>query len=198
MDEVLALPTERAARIALRTQQVIAHETGVPLVADPLGGSWFVEKLTDEMEHRAEAVFAHLDELGNGSILEGVYEGIENGYFQGEIAEAAYQLEHKINAGRRVVVGVNRFTESDDGPLDTLHIGPEVEERQLKRLAHVKAERDDAAVRAALDGVVADAATPDVNLMPPILDAVRTYATVGEIVNALAGVFGRWTEDPVI
>jgi len=198
MDEVLALPTERAARIALRTQQVIAHETGVPLVADPLGGSWFVEDLTDEMERRAEAVFAHLDELGNGSILEGVYEGIENGYFQGEIAEAAYQLEHKINAGRRVVVGVNRFTETDDGPLDILHIGPEVEERQLKRLAHVKAERNDAAVGAALDAVAADAAKSDVNLMPSILDAVRAYATVGEIINTLAGVFGRWTEDPVI
>src|SRR5437764_2208668 len=160
MDEVLALPTEKAARIALRTQQVIAHETGVPLVADPLGGSWFVEELTDEMERRAEEVFAHLDTLGDGSILEGVHEGIDNGYFQGEIAEAAYQLEHKINAGRRVVVGVNAFTETDEVPLDTLHIGPEVEERQLKRLAHVKAERDDTAVRAALDTVAADAPTP--------------------------------------
>src|SRR4051794_20999779 len=198
MDEVLALPTERAARIALRTQQVIAHETGVPLVADPLGGSWFVEELTDEMERRAEEVFAHLDELGSGSILEGVYEGIENGYFQGEIADAAYQLEYKINDGRRVVVGVNRFTEADDEPLDTLRIGAEVEERQLKRLAHVKAERDDDAVRSALAAVTADAARADVNLMPPILDAVRAYATVGEIIEALAATFGRWTEDPVI
>src|SRR5947208_1853088 len=174
-DEALALPTERAARIALRTQQVIAHETGVPLVADPLGGSYFVEALTDEMERRAEEVFAHLDELGNGSILEGVYEGIENGYFQGEIAEAAYQLEHKINAGRRVVVAVNRFTETDDVPLDTLHIGPEVEERQLKRLAHVKSERDDTAVKSALAAVASDAARPDTNLMPSILDAARAY-----------------------
>src|SRR5437868_7520647 len=179
MDEVLALPTERAARIALRTQPVIAHETGVPLVADPLGGSWFVEELTAEMERRAEEVFAHLDELGNGSILEGVYEGIENGYFQGEIAEAAYQLEHKVNAGRHVVVGVNRFTETDDAPLDTLHIGPEVEERQIKRLAHVKDERDDAAVKAALATGANAAAQPDVNLMPAMLDAVRAYATVG-------------------
>src|SRR5205807_754548 len=146
MDEVLALPTERAARIALRTQQVIAHETGVPLVADPLGGSWFVEALTDEMERQAEEVFAHLDELGSGSILEGVYEGIDNGYFQGEIAEAAYQLEKKVNSGRRVIVGVNRFTETDDTPIEILHIGPEVEERQLKRLADVKASRDDEAV----------------------------------------------------
>src|SRR5438132_3979131 len=198
MDEVLALPTERAARIALRTQQVIAQETGVPLVADPLGGSWFVEELTDELERQAEAVFAHLDELGGGSILEGVYEGIDNGYFQGEIAEAAYQLERKINAGRRVVVGVNRFTETDDDALEILYIGPEVEERQLKRLAHVQAERDDAAVKTSLDGVAATAAETDANLMPAILDAVRAYATVGEIVDSLAGVFGRWVEDPVI
>ncbi len=198
MDEVLALPTERAARIALRTQQVIAHETGVPLVADPLGGSWFVESLTDEMERRAEEVFAHLDALGDGSILEGVYEGIENGYFQGEIADAAYQLEHKINAGRRVVVGVNRFTETDDAPLDILHIGPEVEERQLKRLDHVKSERDEDAVQSALAAITDGAAQSDVNLMPPILDAVSAYATVGEIMNALAVTFGRWTEDPVI
>jgi len=150
------------------------------------------------MERQAEEVFAHLDALGEGSILEGVYEGIENGYFQGEIAEAAYQLEHKINAGRRVVVGVNRFTETDDGPLDILHIGPEVEERQLKRLAHVKAQRDEAVVQTALAAVTAGAAQPDVNLMTPILEAVRAYATVGEIINALAETFGRWTEDPVI
>ena len=198
MDEVLALPTERAARIALRTQQVIAHETGVPLVADPLGGSWFVEELTDDMERQAEEVFAHLDDLGRGSILEGVYEGIDNGYFQGEIAEAAYQLEKKVNSDRRIIVGVNRFAESDDEPLDTLHIGPEVEERQLKRLADVKAGRDDHAVRRALAQVEADAGRSDANLMPAILDAVRAYATVGEIVDSLAGVFGRWVEDPVI
>jgi methylmalonyl-CoA mutase N-terminal domain/subunit len=197
-DEALALPTEEAVRVALRTQQVIAHETGVPLVADPLGGSWFVEELTDEMERLAEQVFTHLDFLGEGSILEGVYEGIDNGYFQGEIAEAAYQLERKINSGRRVVVGVNRFTETDDGALDLLRIGPEVEERQLKRLAHVKAERDPAAVRAALDLVAADAGSSDTNLMPSILDAVRAYATVGEIIDSLADVFGRWREDPVI
>jgi methylmalonyl-CoA mutase N-terminal domain/subunit len=199
MDEVLALPTEKAARIALRTQQVIAHETGVPLVADPLGGSWFVEELTDEMERQAEAVFAHLDELGAGSILEGVYAGIDNGWFQGEIAEAAYTLEKKVNAGRRVIVGVNRFLEGNDEPgPPILRIGPETEERQLKRLATVKHDRDDNAVRAALDRLVADAARPDVNLMPTVIDAVRTYATLGEMINALAGVFGRWVEQPVL
>jgi methylmalonyl-CoA mutase N-terminal domain/subunit len=198
MDEVLALPTERAARIALRTQQVIAYETGVPSVADPLGGSWFVEALTDEMERQAEAVFAHLDELGEGSILEGVYAGIDNGWFQGEIADAAYRLEKSVNAGQRVIVGVNRFTESDDEPLDILHIGQDVEERQLKRLDNVKAERGGEAVSTALAGVRAVAAEADTNLMPAILDAIRAYATIGEIVEALASVFGRWTEDPVI
>src|SRR5437762_267699 len=198
MDEVLALPTERAARIALRTQQVIAHETGVPLVADPLGGSWFVEELTDEMERLAEEVFAHLDELGNGSMLEGVYAGIDEGWFQAEIAEAAYQFERKVNRGRHVIVGVNRFTEADEELLDILHIGPEVEERQLKRLAHVKSERDGGAVRAGLDAVASVAARTDANLMPAILDAVRSYATMGEIIDTLASVFGRWTEDPVI
>jgi methylmalonyl-CoA mutase N-terminal domain/subunit len=199
MDEVLALPTERAARIALRTQQVIAHETGVPHVADPLGGSWFVEELTDEMERQAEAVFDHLDELGEGSMLEGVYAGIDGGYFQGEIAEAAYQLEKKINSGRRVVVGVNRFTEgNDEESLEILLIGPEVEERQLKRLAGVRHDRNADAVDAALDRVRDAASAPDANLMPPILDAVHTYATVGEICNALADVFGRWVEDPVL
>ncbi|MCU1462388.1 MAG: icmA [Acidimicrobiales bacterium] len=198
MDEVLALPTERAVRIALRTQQVIAHETGVPSVADPLGGSWFVEELTDEMERQAEAVFAHLDELGEGSMLQGVYAGIDNGYFQGEIAEAAYQLEKKINSGRRIVVGVNRFTESDDEPLEVLLIGPDVEERQLKRLTNVRHDRNADAVDAALDRVRDTAAGADANLMPPILEAVHNYATVGEVCNALADVFGRWVEDPVL
>ena len=113
-DEALALPTERAARIALRTQQVIAHETGVANVADPLGGSWFVEEITDELERQAEEVFTHLDRLGSGSILDGVCEAIETGWFQGEIADAAYRFEKKVASGRRVVVGVNRFTDSDE------------------------------------------------------------------------------------
>ena len=198
MDEVLALPTERAARIALRTQQVIAYETGVASVADPLGGSYFVEALTDELEHRAEAVFAHLDELGEGSILEGVYQGIDSGYFQGEIADAAYQFERKLNAGRRVLVGVNRFTEADNEPVEILSIGPDVEERQVKRLQAVKADRDDDVVRSTLARVGSAAADPTANLMPPIIEAVRSYATEGEIIDALASVFGRWVERPVI
>ena len=114
MDEALALPTEKAARIALRTQQVIAHETDVAHVADPLGGSWYVEALTDEIERQAEEMFAHLDELGGGSMLEGVIDGIEDNWFQGEIADAAYDLERRFNTGRRIVVGVNAFTEGND------------------------------------------------------------------------------------
>src|SRR5438105_3683146 len=163
MDEVLALPTERAARIALRTQQVIAHETGVPLVADPLGGSWFVEELTDEMERRAEEVFAHLDELGRGSILEGVYEGIDNGYFQGEIAEAAYQLEQKVNSGRRVVVGVNRFTETDEDPLALAELRGRRRRLRGRRIRHGRLERRWIDVLGAHD---LDLAGPDVDTEP--------------------------------
>jgi methylmalonyl-CoA mutase, N-terminal domain len=198
MDEVLALPSDNAARLALRTQQVIANETRVPNVADPLGGSWFVEELTDEMERRAEAVFDHLDRLGDGSLLEGVLRAVESGWFQGEIAESAYELERKLNDGRHLLVGVNVATQGGDQELEILRIGPEVEETQLKRLARVKGDRDGAAVDAALARIRADAAEPDVNLMPGLVDAVSTHATVGEIVGALADVFGRHREDPVI
>jgi methylmalonyl-CoA mutase N-terminal domain/subunit len=198
MDEVLALPTEKAARIALRTQQVIAYETGVASVADPLGGSYYVEAMTDDLERQAEEIFAHLLDLGGGSVLEGVYEGIDNGYFQGAIAEAAYAFERKVTDGRRLIVGANAFVESDDEPYEALYIGPEIEERQLKRLDHVKSSRDSAAVRATLGRVAADAGDPTVNLMPAIVDAVKAYATVGEIVASLEAAFGRWTETPSI
>ncbi len=199
MDEVLALPTEKAARIALRTQQVIANEIGVTSVADPLGGSYLVEELTDEMERRAEEVFAHLDELGRGSILEGVYEAIEQGWFQGEIADAAYTFEKKVATGRRTVVGVNDYFEgNDDDPPEILRIGPEVEELQCKRLADVRARRSVDGVAAALAEVQAVAREPDANLMPAIHGAVTEYATVGEIMSALAEVFGRWQETPSI
>ncbi len=134
MDEVFALPTEKAARIALRTQQVLAHETGVTSVADPLGGSWFVESLTDEIERQAEAVFARLDQWGEGSILAGVLHGIETNWFQGEIADSAYLFQRKVTTGRRVVVGVNAFTEgNEEAAPPTLQIGPEIDEAQRKR-----------------------------------------------------------------
>jgi methylmalonyl-CoA mutase N-terminal domain/subunit len=199
MDEVLALPTDKAARIALRTQQVIASETGVANVADPLGGSWFVESLTDQLEARAEVVFAHLDELGSGSMLDGVVAGIESNWFQGEIADAAYRFQRRVSADRMVVVGVNGFTGgNEDGTLPILSIGPEVEEAQRKRLAEVKLARSDVAVGEALARLAADAGHAEVNLMPAIFDAVRAYATVGEMINTLAGVFGRWEETAVI
>jgi methylmalonyl-CoA mutase N-terminal domain/subunit len=198
MDEVLALPTERSARLALRTQQVIACETGVPLVADPLGGSYYVEAMTEEMERQAEEVLARLDAVGNGSILEGVYAGVESGWFQRQIAESAYSLSRKLEAGERVMVGVNRFQVEND-PLPELHeVDPAVEDRQRKRVSEVRTGRCPTSVAAALRQVGADAALSERNLMPAILDAVNAYATVGEIVESLASVFGRWTEDPVL
>jgi methylmalonyl-CoA mutase, N-terminal domain len=199
MDETLALPTDKAARIALRTQQVIANETRVANVADPLGGSYYVEALTDEMEREAEEMFARIEALGDGSMLEGAIRGVEEGWFQGEIAESAYELERKLNRGTHVVVGVNGYFEgNDEAPPPTLRIGPEVEDEQRRRLEKVRRDRDGARVDRALDRVRTDAADPAVNLMPALLDAVHAFATLGEIVNALADVFGRWTEDPRI
>ncbi len=197
-DEALALPTEKAARIALRTQQIVAHETGVGDVADPLGGSYFVEHMTDEMERQAEEIFAKVMEMGNGSMLEGTYQGIEEGWFQGRIADSAYAFERKLNDGSRLMVGVNSFTEGDNEEHNILYIGPEVEERQLKRLQTVKHDRSEADVAAALAAVTTAAGDPTVNTMPPILDAVRSYATVGEIVQALEVHFGRWEEQASI
>jgi methylmalonyl-CoA mutase, N-terminal domain len=199
MDEALALPTEKAARIALRTQQIIGYETNVAHVADPLGGSWFVEELTDEMERQAEEVFAYLGELGDGSMLEGCIRGIEENWFQGRIADSAYELERAFNEGRRTVVGVSRFTEgSEENTLDLLQITNEDEARQLKRLKKVREERDQGAVDAALARLREQAADPAVNLMPALIDAANTYATLGETMRALADVFGRHTEVPTI
>jgi methylmalonyl-CoA mutase N-terminal domain/subunit len=195
-DEALALPTENAARIALRTQQVIAHETGVAHVADPLGGSWFVEELTDEMERRAEEVFAHLEQLGDGSILDGVVAGIESGWFQGEIADAAYDFQRKLRQERWILVGVNGFTDGDAQRPSTLYVDEDVEERQLKRLAEVRRARSADAVEAALERVRGDAADPAVNVMPALIDAAAAYATVGEVVSTLESVFGTWVEQP--
>ncbi len=194
-DEALALPTEKSVRVALRTQQVVAHETGVPLVADPLGGSYYVEQLTDELERRAEAVFAKLDEWGEGSMLEGVLAGIEANWFQSEIADAAYRFQRELTSGRRFQVGVNRFSEGDDAEdLRILSIGPEVEQAQLKRLAEVRAHRNSCAVSEALAALRLIAADPTANVMPAIIDAARAYASIGEIMAALADVFGRHVE----
>ncbi len=197
-DEALALPTEKAARIALRTQQIVAHETGVANVADPLGGAPYIEWMTDEMERQAEAIFDHLEELGGGSMLEGCYAAIDNGYYVGQIADSAYRFEREVNAGRRVIVGVNGFTDGDDHDEDILRIGPEVEEYQLKRLQKVKSERNAEEVRETLAAVTAAAADPLVNLMPPIIAAVRAYATEEEIVDAMRAEFGTYVEKVVV
>ena len=197
-DEALALPTEKSSRLALRTQQVIANETGVAHVADPLGGSWFVEAMTDEMERQAEEIFERLDKLGRGSILEGVLAGIEQGWFQSEIADAAYTLERKLASGRRILVGANAFCEGDNDRPPILSVGEEVEEIQLKRLDSVKRRRSSQSVAAGLAAVRQAASEPTANTMPSLLEAVRAYATVGEIMDTLAEVFGRWTETPSI
>ena len=199
MDEALALPTEKTARIALRTQQVIAFETNVTHVADPLGGSWFVEELTDEMERQAEEIFAHLDKLGEGSILEGCIRGIEENWFQGRIADSAYELERAFNQGRRTIVGVSKFKEgNEDDSLDILQITNEDEARQLKRLDVVKHDRNQAAVDAVLAKLATEAADPSINLMPTLIEASKAYATLGEMMNTMANVFGRHVEVPTI
>ncbi len=198
MDEALALPTDKAARIALRTQQIIAHETGAANVIDPLGGSWFIEELTDKLEAEAEEMFSHIDEFGDGSMLEGAFRLIDEGWYQSGIADAAYDFEKKVNAGRRVVVGASAFTEgSEDDDIDLLKITSDDEQRQVKRLAQVRADRNQAAVSESLVSL-RRAAETDANLMPHLIDSVRTRATVGEVTNALADVFGRYTERPFI
>ena len=199
MDEALALPTERSARIALRTQQVIAYETNVAHVADPLGGSYFVEGLTDEMERQAEALFAHLETLGGGSMLEGCIQGIEDNWFQGRIADSAYEQERLLNQGRRIVVGVNRFKEgNDEDSMPLLQITNEDEARQLKRLERIRAERNQSAVDAALVQLATQAADPTINLMPALIDASTAYASLGEMMRTMASVFGRHVEVPII
>src|SRR5215203_2136752 len=194
LDEVLALPSERAARIALRTQQVIAEETGVVNVADPLGGSWYVEALTDELERQAEDIFARILEMGgDGTMTSGILRGIEDGWFTGEIAEAAFQYQHKLEKGEKKVVGVNAYASSAEPELEILRISGEVEREQVRLLGERKAARDDAAVRSALAAMV-QAARGEANLVPPMLDAVRVEATLGEVCGALRDEWGAYTE----
>ena len=199
MDEALALPTEKSARIALRTQQVIAHETNVAHVADPLGGSHYVEALTDEMERQAEELFAHLDDIGSGSMLEGAIQGIEENWFQGRIADSAYELERRLNAGDHIRVGVNAFSEgNDEDQMELLRISGEDETKQRKRLDQVRHDRDQSAVDAALTRVRTESQDPEINLMPALIDAVKVYATIGEIMGTMESEFGRHVEVPVI
>jgi methylmalonyl-CoA mutase N-terminal domain/subunit len=199
MDEALALPTEKAARIALRTQQVIAYETNVVHVADPLGGSYFVEALTSEMEDRAEVIFAEIMEMGKGSMLDGCINGIESNYFQSRIADSSYELERSFNKGRRIVVGANKFLEgNNDADMETLRISGADEQKQRARLESVRQNRDDDAVRRSLDVLAREASDPEMNLMPALIEAAHHDVTVGEMMKAMAGVFGRYVESASI
>jgi methylmalonyl-CoA mutase, N-terminal domain len=195
LDEVLALPTEEAAKLALRTQQIIAHETGVPDVIDPLGGSYFLETLTDRMEELAEAEFARILAMGEGSMLEGVLTGIERGVFQQAIAESAFTEQERFERGDLVKVGVTDFVEAGEQPIEILEISGGVETSQVERVREVRERRDGAAARTALDRLGELAAT-DANLVEPLVDCARTLCTEGEIVEALRAVFGSYTETP--
>ena len=191
MDEVFALPTEEAAKLALRTQQVLAYETGVTDTVDPLGGSYYVEAMTNRIEAQAEAYFAEIRRMG------GVIAGIENGYFQREIAEAAFRYQAEVDSGERKIVGVNAYVEPEAATgIEILRVDPAVETEQLARLGAVRARRSASDVAAALSALEA-AARRGGDLMAAILDAVRVYASEGEIVSALQGVYGRYRETSV-
>ena len=189
-DEALALPTEDAVRLALRTQQVIAHETGVPNTIDPLGGSYFIESLTDRMEEAAYRYFARIDELG------GMVAAIEQSYPQREIADASFRYQQEVDSGERVVVGVNGFTEGSDEPISTLHIDAALEGKQIGRLQATRARRDSTEVEATLDRL-RESAAAGANLMEPLIDCARANASEGEIIESLQRVFGNYTETPV-
>jgi methylmalonyl-CoA mutase N-terminal domain/subunit len=190
-DEALALPTEDAVTVALRTQQMIAHETGVTNTVDPLGGSYFVEALTGEMERHCYEYFRKIDALG------GMVEAVKRNYPQREIADAAFRLQQEIDEGTRVVVGVNRYAAADEEPIPTLRIDPALERKQIGRLQAARARRDGAAVERALAALREHAAHPDRNLMEPLIECARAHASEGEIVQSLQQVFGDYSETPV-
>ena len=190
-DEALALPTEEAVRLALRTQQVIAHETGVTNTIDPLGGSYYLEDLTNRLEAEAYDYFARIEKLG------GVVAAIKDNFFQREIAEASFTYQTEVEAEQRVIVGVNRYELEDEPPIEILKIEPALEQQQIERVQALRARRDSAAVEAALARLKKDAAADTVNLMDPIVDAARAYVTMGEMCDALREVWGVWRETPV-
>jgi methylmalonyl-CoA mutase, N-terminal domain len=196
LDEVLALPSAKAAQIALRTQQVIMEETGVMNVADPLGGSWYVEALTDELERQAEEIFARIRDMGtDGSMTSGILRGIEDGWFTGEIAEAAFVYQRALEKGDKKVVGVNTLAGSVQAhdTLDILRVSHQVEKDQKAELAERRQARDDAAARAAVARMV-EVGRTEANMVPAMLDAVRAEATLGEICDALRAEWGSYTE----
>jgi methylmalonyl-CoA mutase N-terminal domain/subunit len=201
LDETLALPTEQAAEIALRTQQVLMHETGVANVADPLGGSWYVEALTDRLEAQAEAIFATIRQLGGGDerqhsvgpMTSGILRGIEDGWFMSEIAESAFQYQVAVEKDEKLVVGVNCHTSSVTGDLEILRVSHEVEVEQVRALAERRAQRDEAAVRTALTHMV-EVGRTSANMVPAMLEAARAEATLGEICDALRAEWGEYRE----
>jgi methylmalonyl-CoA mutase N-terminal domain/subunit len=190
-DEALALPTEEAVRLALRTQQVIAHETGVVNTIDPLGGSYYLEHLTGELERQAYDYFRRIDELG------GVVAAIEQNFFQQEIADASFRYQSEVERGQRVIVGVNRYELEDEQEIPILRIDPALEQKQIDRVQAVRARRDAASVEARLAALREAAARDDANLMPLLVDAARDYVTMGEMCDALRDVWGVWRETPV-
>ena len=196
LDEVYALPTEHAAEIALRTQQLIAEETGVVDSIDPLGGSWFVEHMTDQVEANALDMLEHVSRLGSGSMLAGTLLGIEEGYFQSAIADSAYEFEKAVTSGERTIVGVNKYTGDGEPDLDILRIGEEVEVRQRRRIAETREARDDGELISALEALGVGATDDSVNLMPILIRAARARATQGEMVEVLKGEFGVYREQP--
>jgi methylmalonyl-CoA mutase N-terminal domain/subunit len=189
-DEALALPTEEAVRVALRTQQIIAEETGVTNTIDPLGGSYFIEALTDRMEQLCYEYFHKIDELG------GMVEAVKRGFPQREIADASFRYQREVEDGIRKVVGVNAYKEGDDHDTELLRIDPAMEAKQIERVRGVRSRRDAAAVSRALDDLEAAAREPGENLMPYLLDAARADATEGEMTVAMQAVFGSYTEVP--
>ena len=198
LDEVLALPSDHAARVALRTQQVIAEETGVTNAIDPLGGSWFVEWMTDKVEEDAEAYFAQiLDRSDDGTVTAGLLRGIETGWFSSEIADAAFRYQQELEKETKKIVGVNTAIDDDEPELEILRISQEVQTAQVQRLSDWRAKRDDDGYVAAMQRLQ-DAARSDENLVPVIMDAVRAGGTLGEICGALKEVFGTYREPPVI
>jgi methylmalonyl-CoA mutase N-terminal domain/subunit len=190
-DEALALPTEHAVRLALRTQQVIAHETGVVNTIDPLGGSYYVEHMTNELERQAEEYFERIDKLG------GVVAAIKENFFQSEIAEASFRYQQEVERKQRIIVGVNRYELDDEQPIEILRVDPALERKQIDRVRALRAERDSAAVEAVLARLREDAAHGDRNLMPVIVDAARLHVTMGEMCDAFRDVWGIWRETPV-
>ncbi|MDS0298205.1 methylmalonyl-CoA mutase family protein [Halogeometricum sp. S1BR25-6] len=192
-DEALALPGEEAVRVALRTQQIIAEESGAADVIDPLGGSFFVESLTDEVEEEAMTYIKEIREMGEGSVRDGVLAGIEQGYFHREIQGASYEYQERVEDGEEIVVGVNKYASEEDTRPDILTVDEDTQERQLARLAEVKSERDDDAVEAALDDVRA-AVEAGENVMPSLVEAVKAYATMGEIMDVFEAKHGSYRE----